>query len=299
MSITAYAQTQFLVAAGSSSGTYKEFLKEIIASTPDSGLTFQEVSSHGAVENLDLLINNKVMGAFLHADVIAHRNKNEPNAQLDKKFQTLLPLFTEEVHFVALTESKRKVGGTLGYGAKPVVIKTIDDLSNLNVGAAGGGWITANMVKFLSDIPFRVLPTFTSGADVLSALDKGEIDAAVFVGAAPLPNLEKLDSKYKILAIQGTTADKLKQQYQSSSVTYTKMSPSPVPTVASQCIFVSKVYKSKVFVNALSQFRTSFFDNLDTIKETPGNHPKWNSVSIDNRGPWVYLELGTNAPAVK
>ena len=293
------AQTQFLVADGSSSGTYKQFLKELAAATPDSGLVFQEVPSSGAVENLDLLINNKVMGAFLHSDVIANRSKNEPNAQLDKKFQTLVALFPEDVHFLALAESKRLTGGTMGtsWGAKPIVLKTLDDLANLNVGAAGGGWITANMVKFLSDVPYKVMPTYSSGAEVLAALDRGDIDAAVFVGASPLPNLENLGPKYKILAIQGTTADKLKQQYQPTTVTYTKMSPSPVPTVAAQCLFVSKVYKSPLFVNALTRFRSSFFANLDTIKETPGNHPKWQSVDVDNHGPWVYMDLLTNAPA--
>lgn len=295
----ASAQTQFLVADGSSSGTYKQFLKELSAAIPDAGFVFTEVPSGGAVENLDLLINNKVMGAFLHSDVIAHRAKNEPNAQLEKKFQTLLALFPEDVHFVALAQSKRVSGQTFGFGGKPVVLKSIDDLANLNVGAAGGGWITANMVKFLSDVPYRVLPTYNSGAEVLAALDKGEIDAAVFVGAAPLPNLEKLGPGYKVLAIQGTTADKLKQQYQPTSVTYTKMNPSPVPTVAAQCLFVSKVYKSPVFVKALTQFRTQFLANLDTIKETPGNHPKWQSVESETRGPWTYMELVPAAAAGK
>ena len=129
ISFTAVAQQNFLVADGSSSGTYKQFLKELSSAIPDAGFVFQEVPSSGAVENLDLLINNKVMGAFLHSDVIAYRSKNEPNAKLETKFQTLLALFPEDVHFVALAESKRKTGGTFGYGAKSVVIKSIDDLA--------------------------------------------------------------------------------------------------------------------------------------------------------------------------
>jgi uncharacterized protein len=296
LSLTAVAQ-EFLVADGSSSGTYKQFLTQIIAATSDSGIVFKEVDSHGAVENLSLLIDNKVMGAFMHSDVIYHRSKNEPTANLEKKFQTLLALFPEDVHFLALAESKRKTGGTFGYGAKPVVIKSIDDLNGLNVGAAGGGWITANIVKLLSDIPYVVLPTFNSGGDVLAALNSGAIDAAVFVGAAPLPNLENLGPQYKLLPIEGRTADKLKVQYAPTSVTYTKMNPNPVPTVAAQCLFVSKVYKSAKMVNTLTTFRNSFLAKLDEIKETPGNHAKWQAVDPEIHGPWAYMELGTNAPA--
>lgn len=285
---------EFLIADGSSSGTYKQFLKEIVAATPESGLIFKEIPSSGAVENLGLLIDNKVMGAFMHSDVIAHRAKNEQTAQLDTKFKTLLALFPEDVHFLSLAESKRKTGGTFGYGAKPIVIKTIDDLGGLNVGAAGGGWITANMVKLLSDIPYKILPTYNSGAEVLKALENGEIDAAVFVGASPLPNLENLGPQYKILGISGNTADKLKIQYRASSVTYTRMSPNPVPTVAAQCLFISKVYKSKKMVDILTNFRNGFNSKLDEIKETPGNHKKWQDVDSENRGPWSYMELATN-----
>lgn len=296
MNMTVMAQ-EFLIADGSSSGTYKQFLKELSIATSDSGITFKEVDSHGAVENLGLLIDNRVMGAFLHSDVIAHRSKNEPTAKLETKFQTLLALFPEDVHFVALSESKRKVGGTFGYGAKSVIIKTIDDLGGMNVGAAGGGWITANMVKLLSDIPYKVMPTYGSGAEVMAALEKGEIDAAVFVGASPLPNLINLGPQYKILGIVGTTADKLKIQYTPTSITYTKMSPNPVPTVAAQCLFVSKTYKSPKMVNTLISFRNSFMTHLDEIKETPGNHPKWQSVESDTRGPWTYMEFATtNSP---
>jgi TRAP-type uncharacterized transport system substrate-binding protein len=78
-----------MVADGSSSGTYAQFLKEIIAATGDSGITFQEVPSNGAIENLDKLVNNKVMGAFMHSDVIYFRSQAE---KLDK-FKTLLALF--------------------------------------------------------------------------------------------------------------------------------------------------------------------------------------------------------------
>jgi hypothetical protein len=138
---------EFLVADGSSSGTYQLFLKQIIESTPDSGITFKEVPSSGAIENLDKLINNEVMGAFMHSDVLFHRSKAESG--LDEKYRTLLALFPEDVHFVAWRNSLKTTGGVAGFGAKPVIIQDIVELSNQRgvVGAAGGGFITANVIK--------------------------------------------------------------------------------------------------------------------------------------------------------
>lgn len=292
-SVFAQQQVDFLIADGSSSGTYKQFLKELTPVFAEAGvpLTFKEVDSSGAVENLDKLVNNEVMAAFMHADVIYHRSKNEPTAKLEEKFQTLVALFPEDIHFVALTVSKRQVGGTLGFGAKPVVINDVSDLKGCKVGAAGGGFITANVIKLLSDVPYEIVK-YNSGSDVLKALDAGEVDAVVFVGAAPLPNLKDLGADHKILPIPSFIGDKLKMLYHPSQVTYTKMSAQPVTTVSVPCLLVSRVYKSKKMVTALTTMRTAFYNNLDTLKETPGNHKKWQDVSPDEHGPWNWLNLG-------
>ena len=301
-SLAFFSQAQepqtFLVADGSSSGTYQEFLKEIVAGTTDSGIVFKEMPSSGAIDNLDKLINNEVMGAFVHSDVLFHRSKAE-GSQLQEKYKTLLALFNEDVHFVSLANSTRKIGGFAGYGGKPVVFKDVNDLSNGGrVGAAGGGFITANVIKLLGDISYTIT-NFSNGKEVLAALDNGAIDAAVFVGAAPLPNLKDLGNNYKLLPIPSSTADKLKVIYKPSSVTYTKMSPNGVSTVSAQCLFVAKVYKSKKMINTLSTFRNSFFDHLAEIKETPGNHKKWQDVSPEEHGTWSWMELpgATNSVA--
>ncbi len=291
-------QTTFLVADGSSSGTYQQFLKEIVAGTPDSGIVFKEIPSSGAIENLDKLINNEVMGAFMHSDVLFHRNKNEPDAKLDSKFETILALFPEDVQFVALTTSKHLVGGYAGFGAKPIVIRNISDLGGLKVGCAGGGYITTSLIKLLSDIPYQIVK-FDSGKDVLAALANGDIDAAEFTGAAPLPNLKDLGTDYKILPIDGSVSEKLKMVYRKSTVTYTKMNAQPVNTVCAQCLFVGKVYKSKKMRGILESFRKAFTEHLDDIKETPGNHKKWQDVDPDDHGFWPWMTLDDTNVAVK
>lgn len=288
------AQIEISIAAGSSSGIYELVLSQIQSVTSESGITFKKVPSHGAVENLDLLIGNKVSAAFMHNDVIAFRGQAEDLS----KFKTLLALFNEQVHFLALTTSKRKVGGTLGYGAKPIVINEFESLKGLTVGAAGGGYITAQVIRLQSQVAYNVMQ-FESGKEVMEALNKGEIDSAVFVGAAPLPNLENLGKEYKLIPITGSVQDRLKQVYKPSTVTYIKMSASSVPTVSAQCLLVSKTYKTPKFVAQLWEFRESFFKHLDEIKETPNMHKGWAEVDAEDHGKWPWLELTNTVGNIK
>lgn len=289
---------EFLVAAGSSSGTYKVFLDQIRSITNDV-ITFKEVDSHGSVENLDCLVNNKAMGAFMHSDVIYFRAQSTDLS----RFKTLIPLFKEEVHFLALTNSKRFTGGTLGYGKTQVVINTVDDLGRpveklpMKVGAAGGGFITAQVIRLQAQLGYEVVQ-FGSGSEVMNALNAGTIDAAVFVGGAPLPNLEKLGPDYKLLPMGDTTATRLKAVYSPASVTYIRMRPEAIQTVSADCIFVSREYKTPKYVNALRAFRDQFNARLEELRETPGAHQKWQEVIANGPSKWPVMTFGVEAPVV-
>ena len=253
-------------------------------------MNLQEIPSTGAVQNLDLLINNKVQLALLHNDVYEFRSKSNP-AILDK-YKTVLCLYSEEVHFVALKTSKRLVGGGYFNKGTPIVLNTIEDLKDLNVGAAGGGAISAQVIKLETDIPYH-FTEYKSGADVMTALNSGEIDAAVYVGGAPLANLENLGPEYQILSIPSNDVDKLKQVYHTATVTYTNMRPDSVSTVAADCVMVGRVYKTPKFINALASLRIAVDTKLTEIQETTGSHPKWQEVqpSSQNHGviPWMDL----------
>lgn len=283
------APVEFLIAAGSSSGTYEQLIKELGSVTTDT-VTFKQVPSHGAVENLDHLLNNEAMVAMLHSDVIYQRYSTMTN--LPQRFQTLVALHSEEVHLLALTNPVRKTGGTMGYFGKPVVINTLEDLqAGTIVGAAGGGFVSANVIKGLLNLPYEVVQ-LNSGSEVLNALTKGQIDVAVFVGGAPLPNLKDLGPDYHLVTISDVTASRLKQVYHPATVTYSKMSPQGVNTVAADCILVAKVYKTPRFVAALKAFRAEFYGKLSEMAETPGMHKKWGEIDAANHGSWAWMDLG-------
>lgn len=284
---TPLSAQELRVADGSSSGTYQQMLKEIGKVCGDA-INIVEVPSSGAIDNLDKVIGNEANAAFLHSDVIAFRSKTEDLSHL----KTLLALFSEDVHFVTLNRPYRK-GNLLSFAKGGANLESVTDLEGLTVGAAGGGFITAQVIRLQGEIGYTVRQ-YDSGKEVLNALGNGEIAAAVFVGAAPLPNLKDLGKEYKLLAIGETTASRLKSVYHTTSVTYTKMSPAPVPTVAADALLITREYKTPKFVNSLRQFRTCFQRNLDELKETPGTHKAWQQVDISNHGKWTWYDFGNS-----
>ena len=294
-----------LVADDSSSGIYKRFWNELqgsLKTDPSFDLQFKEIdASGGAVGNLEALINNQASIAFMHGDVFKFRLLN---SQEDlSKFKVFMTLFNEDVHFLVKT-SVKKVGGIYGYHQTEVVLTDVmslgqkfDDYQPV-VGAAGGGFVTANVISSMGQVPYKIVK-YNSGSEVIAALDRGEIDAAVFVGASPLPNLEKLDGAYKLLPISAGLSDRLRTVYKPTTVTYSKMDSSPVTTVAVKCLIVSKEYRGKRMVTQLDKFRQAIITGLPDIQETPGNHPKWAQVDPNFRGSFPWLALPSDKPLPK
>lgn len=269
------------IADGSSSGIYQQVTKEI-AQICGSAVTVTEVPGSGAIENLDKLLGNEVNAAFMHADVLFYRSRIDDLSSL----KTLLALFPEDVHFVAMNRPY-KSGSWTELAQSGRNLSAITDLNGLPVGAAGGGYITANVIRLQGEIPYTVV-RFESGKDVLTALLDGKIAAAVFVGAAPLPNLKDLGPDYKLLEIGESTAERLKSVYRRSTVTYIKMHPSPVPTVAADCLLVTRDYKTPKIVQSLKAFRQAVYSHIDELKETPGYHKAWQKVDLQNHGKWEW-----------
>jgi TRAP-type uncharacterized transport system substrate-binding protein len=282
-----------LVADGSSSGTYKVMLEQMNKVLADSGMVLQEVAdTHGAVDNLDKLVSNEAQAAFMHSDVIQYRANSE-DPDFKEKFQTLITLYPEDVHFLVLSQPYKSGGHTaFGHtiGGTEVQLNSISDLAGLPVGAAGGGYITINAIRLQAEIAYTAVK-FNSGAEVLSALDSGQIACAVFVGGAPLPNLKDLGPQYRLIGVSDVTATRLKALYRQTTISYPKMQTEPVHTIAPECVLVARVYKTPKFVASLRAFRNAFNNHLDEIKETPGMHKAWQKVEANNKGKWAYYDL--------
>lgn len=270
------------ISCGSSSKIYDKIASEIIQ-TCGGEVSMSKLDSSGAIENLDNVLSNNANAALLHSDVLYSRAKTEDLSNI----KTLLALFPEDVHFLTLNKPYVVDQGAWGLNKKSVILENISDLANLPVGASGGGFITANTVRLQSEIPYKIIQ-FDSGSQVMQALNDGRIAVAVYVGPAPLPNLEKLDQNYKLLYVPDNVVDRLKSVYKKSSIVYTHMSPLAVQTISADDLLITRNYRSKEHVDALLKLRSCVEDNIDHLKEKRGFHKAWQKVDINNHGKcWV------------
>ncbi|HEX4600639.1 MAG TPA: TAXI family TRAP transporter solute-binding subunit [Gemmatimonadales bacterium] len=279
-----------IFAYASGSGTYAAMTKEVRDVCKDE-ITIVEGTSPtigGATTNLEALMNNKVSAALMHSDVVYARAQADPAV---RKLQTLVALYPEDIHVLVLRNSRTK------HFLKRIEFTTLSDLAGYKVGAAGGGVITARILTGQGEGHFDVVE-LASGKEVLPALDAGDIQAAIFVGGAPLPNLEKLTAdQYKLIPIGETISSHLTGVYRPTIINYTNLNSGDIKTMAPTAIVLTRKYTIPKLVRPQATFRNCFYSHLDELQQTPGKHPKWQLVlppsDPNYRGPWEWYEIPT------
>lgn len=285
--LAATASAQALkVTTGGSGGTYSRTFKEM-SGICSQQLPLAEVNSSGSTQNIDRLVGNEVNGAFVQTDVLFYRSRTEDLSNV----KTLVALYPEEVHMVALTVSKDKEGGTLGFGAKTVQLNSVNDLAGRVVVAAGGSYITAQVIRLQTEINFTVVEVASAEA-ALKAVADGTAHSALLVGGTPLPQISNLDKNFKLLSFPEATMAKLKNVYKPSKLNYSKMGAAGVPTISTDALFVTREYKTQKFVDGLTKLRTCIVSSLSELQETTGMSPAWQKVVAENTGKWAYMTLG-------
>ncbi|CAB4125314.1 Imp TRAP-type uncharacterized transport system, periplasmic component [uncultured Caudovirales phage] len=287
LSLPTFAEdSQIVIAADSSSGTYKKMLGEIVSACSTENFQIIEAKgvSGGAPGNLDALVNNQAQAAFLHSDVFF------ANSQADssyKRFKTLVALYPEPIHILALRNSKTKKNGNFSFGK--VEFNSLASMSGYTIGAAGGGVYTARILKGQGEGNFN-LNVYNSGKEVLEALDRGDISAALFVGAQPLPNIQQLDkSKYKLLPIGENIVSKVKGVYRVASINYNGLTNGPIQTLAPIATIITRQYNTPKKIEAQKHFRDCFYSKLDELKDS--GSPNWQFVEKNDKGVLDWYEI--------
>lgn len=293
----ASAQSEITVAADSSSGTYHTTLAQIIkvCSTPEFAVKEAVGISGGAVGNLQALLDNEVAAALLHSDVYMAKAGGDEGYQ---QIKTLLALYPEPVHLIALKNSGIKKGGHLGYGGTAVEINSLQDARGFAIGAAGGGVITARVLQGQGRGGFQV-SEYGKGAEVLAALERGDVVVALFVGAQPLANIAKLDSsKYKLIPVGDDIASLVSGWYREAKINYKGLAQGPVKTIAPMAIVMTREYKTAAKRLNQAHFRQCFYDHLDELQDNGA--PQWRSVKVGDRGipiiPWYEVKVVSESP---
>jgi TRAP-type uncharacterized transport system substrate-binding protein len=281
--------SRIVVAADSSSGTYSKMLGEIIGvcSTDQFNIEAANGVTGGAPGNLEALVQNRAQAAFLHSDVFFANAMSDPSY---RRFQTLVTLYPEPIHVLALKESKTSKSGMTNFGKQE--FRSLVDAKGYTVGAAGGGVYTAKILQGQGEGGFNVQP-YNSGAEVLAALDKGDIAIAIFVGAAPLPNLETARNKanYKLIPIGEAIAAKVKAVYRPATVNYTGMTVGSVATLAPVATIMTRKYSTPEKIRAQANFRACFNKELGSLQDNAS--PNWQDVTVNDHGVLDWYELPT------
>lgn len=292
----ASAQSELKVATGEctkdSCSTYVSMFRELRKACAVEGLTLTEVQSKGSVESVDRLLNNEINAAIAQTDVLFWRRRTEDLSNI----KTLIALHPEEVHFVAPSTSGLKADGEgmLGRFKKTdVVFTTVDQLAGYKVGAVNnsGSYVTARLIRSEGNVAYEVV-TFPSTDALLNAVTAGEVQAAVFVGGAPLPAVANLGSNFKLLSFSDALRSTLKDIYRPAVLNYAKMNAAGIKSLATEANLVTREYKMAKMVTPLAAFRACALNGaIAELKETTGTHRKWQAVDPASHGKWSWYEL--------
>jgi TRAP-type uncharacterized transport system substrate-binding protein len=273
-----------VVTTGGATGTYARFFNEtlrVCSQPPLSEWKNKEGQpSDGSRTNIDNLLGNTANIGFVQTDALFARKTIDNDPEVER-IKVLLTLYPEEVHI--LTRS--------------ATIHRFSDLGNKKVRAWGGSHLTGLVLFYKTGIrPAQFFPVPNAAAAV-TQVDKGDADAIISVGGQPLDWVLNLPSQgWKIIPFD--MVDRVRDVYDVATVQYKNLSPTGVKTVTTQSLLVTMDYRSKPKVAALTALRRCILENLDTLRETTGNHPKWRLVSEKNESVWpVYAPVVAPKPA--
>jgi TRAP-type uncharacterized transport system substrate-binding protein len=237
------------------------------------------------MQNVDRIIGNEVQVAFSQLDILKFRSNTEDLSGV----KTLFHLHPEQVHILALAAGQKQ-GGVMGIGAKEVVLNTLDDLAGKNVVAYGGSYITAQVIKLQTMIPFNVVEVADAKA-AIEAVNAGQAAAAIIVGGAPMDNLKTLNKAHKLLSIPEASAAKLKNVYKPAVLNYSNLGAAGVQTVSVDSVVVTREYKTPKVVEQLVKLRTCFNAKAAELAETAGMHMAWSKIKLDGEAKWPVAQF--------
>lgn len=260
-----------VVTTGSEGGTYYRFFNEISQVCAQPPLIVK--ISKGSRENLDNLLGNQANLGFIQADVLFGRKIIENDPEVDN-IKTLLVLYPEEVHLLVRAGNQ--------------YIQRFSDLGNKKVGSWGGSTVTAWVTFAKTQVRPIKLQEFPGYQDAIQALDKGAIDAILAVGGQPLDWIRKLPGDYRLVPFD--RPEQVRDVYEPAILSYANLNQSGIRTVTTQTLLVTMNYKTPEKVRALTGLRKCIAENLDALRETTGNHPKWRLVNVGAKGTWPWFD---------
>jgi len=270
------------ISTGTEAGSYHRFMVE--AKQACSNVPIELQPSTGAVMNLERLEANDTSLGFVQTDVLALYSNTRDMSNI----KVLLPVFQEQVHiFTRASLGKREGGYGIGgfkVGGSEVVLNTAADLANRKVASAGGSFITAQVIRLQSEIPYQLTEVKDANA-VIKGVIEGQYDAGILVGAQPLGSFTQLGenlSLLKLLPVPPEMAVKLSKVYSASApLTYRQMGANgtSIAAVGVGAALVTQNYRAPGMAAKVTALRECIQSVAEEVAATPKKHPAWRDVA--------------------
>jgi uncharacterized protein len=287
MTIAASAHaTPNRIVTGSERGTYIQIGDDLAHHiAKPAGISLQALPSRGSAENVRRLRNEPgVRLALVQSDVIEAfldeaAGGNADALQLVKPLRAVMPLYDEEIYFVARADAP---------------IDSVADIRDLriNVGPVGSGTaLTATTLYrklFGTAIDERNV-THLSNDDALSRLvGDRSVDVVVVVAGQPTPLFADMKPEarqyIKLLRFdaQSAGAAAVVETYAPAVIrasSYPTWLAADVPALTTKALLVTYDYKNADIQQTLKTFARSLCQRFDALQSQ--GHPKWRDVRLE------------------
>ena len=260
---------------GGVDGTYIRVAADMAAVLDTAAMRVVPMVGRGSVQNIDDILHLRGVDAgIVQSDVLAYIKQRRLLPNAERSVGYIAKLYDEEVHVLA----------------RPG-ITTMQDLTDKTVNMDGTGSGTALTASILFDrLGIMVKEAHDDQATALDKLQKGEIDALVYVAGRPVRLISgvKADSGLHLLPIPMTAAlaeSYLPAQLEQKDYPALIEDGTTVSTVAVGAVLaVFQWQPGTERYRNVTRFVNALFTNFDRFK-LPPRHPKWRDVNLAARVP--------------
>ena len=250
------------IATGTPEGTYYQIAQDIKQVAERDGIPVEVIETNGSFDNINLLGLEKVDLAILQLDVLkvtSDAMQAKANFNVLKELKVILNLYFEEIHVITRNDGIRSLSQLEG--------------KKIAVGPErSGSALTADVLLAAYDL--RVEKYFDAPNDALRKLERGELDALIFVGGAPVPAFEKLDASFRFVRLPSNPI--LEQLYQRKKIAKGVYPwAGEVETFAVPSVIMTRDRRDSDYVALIQRLLLSILSNKEKLDAT--GHPKWKS----------------------
>jgi TRAP transporter TAXI family solute receptor len=279
------ASVAYKIVTASERGTYIQIGRDLAKFVaPDAGIELEAVPSAGSAENVRrlryeagvkfALVQSDVYQAFLDLA----ESGNAEARELIQPLRLIMPLYNEEIYFVARADSP------LDY------VHEIKD-AKINVGPLGSGTaMTATTVYrqlFDAQLPDANASFLTNEEALVKLTVDKSVDVVALVLGQPAkllvdmkPEARQLIKLLKFDPSQPTSIAALKTYFEATirAGSYPALLSEDIKAISVKAYLVTYDYNVGMTVNRLTRFARSLCSNFDKLQAQ--GHPKWREVEL-------------------